>query len=54
MVRGKDPIRHHVRRQIRHGVMVNRPRHKIPDTPVESEFVRLSLIDRVLFPLLSH
>ena len=26
MVRGQDPIRHHVRRKVRHGVMVNRPR----------------------------
>ena len=26
MVRGKDPIRHHVRRKVRHSVMVNRPR----------------------------
>ncbi|MGA2488243.1 MAG: hypothetical protein ABSF49_20045, partial [Roseiarcus sp.] len=34
MVRGKDPIRHHVRRQVRQSVMVNPgPAHKIPDSP---------------------
>jgi putative transposase len=37
MVRGKDPIRHHVRRQVRQSVMVNPgPAHKIPDSPPAS------------------
>jgi hypothetical protein len=40
MVRGEDPIRHHVRRKVRHGVMVNPASHtkfqtdpSIPDYP---------------------
>lgn len=33
MVRGKDSIRHHVRRKVRHRVMVIRPRAQIADSP---------------------
>jgi predicted Rossmann-fold nucleotide-binding protein len=33
MVRGENSIRHHVRRKVRHGVMVNRPRTQNSDSP---------------------